>query len=292
MFNPPSVADVQAAFADWRIDSYLGKGTYKAAYSARYGNNAEALKLFYVPTFDDDDDGSGIKTFLGRFSREIRLLGECHTASLVKLASLAPMEVTIGSATFIAYSEELLEGETVKDLISRKYVPPHEEVSALLRCLGRAISELWEGHRCVHRDIKPGNIVKRNGPTAEFVLLDLGVSFEADGTRYTAPGYSPGTPAYRAPEMLDVDYADKLDARTDLYCAGVTVFEFASGVHPLGPFTTGSIEGRILNQPPQRLENLRPDLPASVCDVVNRLNRKKTTLRGNLGLLRKELSIQ
>ncbi len=91
--------------------------------------------------------------------------------------------------------------------------------------------------------------------------------------------------------MLDVDYSDKLDARTDLYCAGVTVFEFAAGAHPLGPFTTGSIEGRILNQPPIRLGSLRPDLPAKLCELIDRLNRKRTTLRGNLTLIQRELGI-
>jgi hypothetical protein len=91
--------------------------------------------------------------------------------------------------------------------------------------------------------------------------------------------------------MLSVDYANQLDARTDLYCAGVTAFEFASGAHPLGPFNSGSVEGRILTQVPSRLEHKRSDLSEDLCDLVNRLNRKKAPLRGNLHFIRQELGI-
>lgn len=290
MPNAPSVAQVQAAFADWSIIQLIGAGTFKVVYEAEKDGHKEAIKLFYIPPFEDSEDGEAARySFLGRFSREIRLLGLCETPCLVKLGSIEPHEIEVAGVPFIAYSEQRIKGSSLRELISRRHVPLEKEIKALLMCLVQAISELWEKHKCVHRDIKPENIVKTAGD--EFILLDLGISFQVEGTRFTEQGMSPRTPHYSAPEMLSVDYANQLDARTDLYCAGVTTFEFASGLHPLGPFTSGSIEGRILTQVPARLEDKRNDLSADLCDLVNRLNRKKPPLRGNLNLIRQELGI-
>ena len=292
MFNAPDIAVVRDAFPHLEITSYIGKGTFKAVYELK-AKDLEALKLFHVPEFENSDEGNELrKNFLGRFQREIRLLSRCKTPSLVKLGHIEPHEVNIGGAAFIAYSEQRLFGQPLRDLISAHHRPSELEMRTLLRSLVAAISELWEQFACVHRDIKPENIMKIAGADFQFVLLDLGVSFQQDGTRFTAVGISPGTPLYRAPEMLEVDYADKLDARTDLYCAGVCVFECAGGLHPLAPFNTGSIEGKILNQPPSLLAKSRPDFSEEFCDIVDRLNRKNITLRGNLELIREELGMK
>jgi serine/threonine protein kinase len=290
MPNAPSLSQVQAAFPHWSIRRLIGVGTFKATYKAEKDGLLEAIKLFYVPEFEDSDEGATARTnFLGRFSREIHLLGQCETPYLVKLGCIEPHEINIAGVSFIVYSEQLLTGVTVQELINAKQLPSEGEIRALLRCLIEAISELWEKHDCVHRDIKPENIVRVGAD--QFVLLDLGISFQVGGTRFTEQGASPRTPHYCAPEMLSVDYANQLDARTDLYCAGVTAFEFASGVHPLGPFNSGSVEGRILTQVPSRVEDKRSGLSEDLCDLINRLNRKKAPLRGNLHLVRQDLGI-
>jgi eukaryotic-like serine/threonine-protein kinase len=291
VFNAPAIEVVREAFPDREILSYIGKGSFKAVYELR-AEEPEALKLFHVPEFEDSEEGQeSRKSFLGRFQREIRLLARCETPSLVKLGQIEPFEVSVGGVAFIAYSEQRLNGVSLRELITAHYQPAELEVRALVRSLVAAITELWERFTCVHRDIKPENVMKIAGSDIDFVLLDLGVSFQQDGTRFTAAGLSPGTPLYRAPEMLEVDYADKLDARTDLYCAGVCAFEFAAGVHPLAPFNTGSIEGKILNQPPASLATLRPDLSEELCEIIDRLNRKNISLRGNLELIRGELGM-
>jgi serine/threonine protein kinase len=208
----------------------------------------------------------------------------------VKLGSVTPKEINVVGTNFIAYSEEFLDGEQLRAVIARRTLPSEGDLLLLLRCLVLAITDLWEDHHCVHRDIKPENIIRRSQTTLGFTLFDLGITFVVGGTRFTDPGISPGTPPYRAPEMLDANYADNLDARTDLYSIGVTVFEYACGHHPLEPFLPHiSIDSLILSKPPTPLETYRPDLSSETCQLINRLNRKRAPLRGSLKLIRTEL---
>jgi hypothetical protein len=67
-----------------------------------------------------------------------------------------------------------------------------------------------------------------------------------------------------APEMLDPNFRENLSFRADLYAAGVTAFEFATGgTHPLARTADDMVRTitRILHQEPRRLLNERPDLP-------------------------------
>ena len=291
MFREPAVHEVLTALPHFPVSSFIAKGTFKAAYAGAGAFTSEALKLFHVPPFANTDDGRAERAgFVGRFERELRLLGNCICPNLVKLGSLQCQDVVIGGETFKAYSEELLFGPSLKDLIDQNQRPSQSELVELLRALVSGIHELWTSHNAVHRDIKPGNIVRVNGPPARFVLLDLGITFEAGGTRFTIAPIGPGTPIYYAPEMLDINYATLLDARTDLYCAGVTAFEYATGSHPLGHPNRGTLEAWIRTHPPTKLEALRPDLDRNLCSLINRLNRKRPALRGNLDLALNELA--
>lgn len=291
MFNEPSVTEVLTAIPHFPVSSFIAKGSFKAAYAGQGLKANEALKLFHVPVFPDTDDGrEGKAAFLGRFERELRLLKQCVCPNLVKLGSLECQDVTIGTGEFKAYSEELLVGPTLDSLIASNHRPSENEIIDLLRSLTSAIRELWVNHKAVHRDIKPGNVVCVTGPPMRFVLLDLGITFEIGGSKFTFASIGPGTPRYYAPEMLDINYADLLDARTDLYCIGVTVFEYATGQHPLGVPTRGTIEAWIRNQAPTKIEALRSDLSSELCGLINRLNRKAPSLRGSLELTMNELT--
>jgi eukaryotic-like serine/threonine-protein kinase len=293
MFSPPPIDQVRTHFPAFQFASLLGSGTFKAAYKVKNGDQWETLKLFHLPDFSYAPDPiSAHKSFVGRFSREIELLGQCNCPHLVKLGSVSPKEVNIVGENFIAYSEEFLDGEQLRTIIARGSLPSEDDLFSLLRCLVLSVTHLWENHQCVHRDIKPENIIRRTEPIDGFTLFDLGITFAVGGTRFTEFGTSPGTPPYRAPEMLDVNYADNLDARTDLYSVGVTVFEYASGQHPLGPFPFHtSIDSLILSQPPRAIETLRTDLSDNLCQIINRLNRKRAPLRGSLKLIRTELGL-
>jgi serine/threonine protein kinase len=84
-----------------------------------------------------------------------------------------------------------------------------------------------------------------------------------------------------APEMFKPDYKDKMDFRCDLYSAGLTVYVLATGKHPFAPDPLNAYHTvyRILNVKPEKLHNLRPDLPMDFCALIDRMIKKKPALR-------------
>jgi serine/threonine protein kinase len=134
----------------------------------------------------------------------------------------------------------------------------------------------------IHRDIKPDNIIRTGNPMRPYVLLDLGIAFQLGGTRITRNSARiPGTLYYIAPEMLDQEFRQNLDYRADLYTIGLTLYEFASGDNPFAyrgdpQFTTLY---RIKTQRPKPLRELRSDLPAELCRVIDQLMKKLPALR-------------
>lgn len=125
----------------------------------------------------------------------------------------------------------------------------------------------------------------------QFVLLDLGIAFSVDETRLTqSPEYRdpPGTWKYMAPEMLNPNFRENITFRGDLYTIAQTVFEFASGLHPLARDSDDLIRtvSRILHQESAKLEDKRTDLPKPFCNLINQMLKKLPALRpGNLDRL-------
>lgn len=147
----------------------------------------------------------------------------------------------------------------------------------------------------MHRDIKPGNVFATALTDRPYVLLDLGIAYNVKEPGLTArPEFIPATPRYLAPEMLDPNFRENLSYRSDLYAAGITAFEFATGgIHPLSRTKDDLIQTitRILHQEPRRLVNERQDLPSPLSLLIDQLIKKNPALRpGNLNLLLKQLA--
>src|SRR5262249_41528832 len=122
---------------------------------------------------------------------------------------------------------DLLEGATLEDLARQGPCAPNEVaflVDGLLDVLGAA-----HGRGIVHRDVKPGNVfVTRKG---EVRLLDFGIARIREGSAVFAPtrsGALLGTPGFMAPEHARGRW-DEVDARTDLWAVGATMFRLLAG---------------------------------------------------------------
>lgn len=257
---------------------FVTSGGFKAVYRAELSGHREALKVVLLPPEEEEGFREQIKA---RVMREIEVLRLCKTPYLVKLGSLEPTTVEASGHEYLAYSEEFLPGQPVINLVKQGARPSLEAIVSLSRCLMEALREIASlGH--IHRDVKPHNVIATELPDRLFVVLDLGIAFKLHGTELTAPGSGPpGTLLYMAPELFRPNYKDVLDIRSDVYSAGITIFEFAAGVHPLArsgenPYTTLY---RILHQTPPKLETLRADLPDWFCRMIDRCIKKTPALR-------------
>jgi len=257
--------------------SYLAQGGFKAVYKGYVHERLEAIKVVYIP---GDIEEERIE-LIGRVKREIEALDKCNSPEFVQLGSLPPEPININGIDYIIYSEEYLDGENLRSKVSKNYKPDLSELVQLTKTLLKAIKLLKEND-LIHRDIKPDNAIKLKSPERPFVILDLGIAFKIHGTALTRNSmFRPGTLPYMAPEMFNPRFRENLDYRSDMYSAGVTVYEYASGVHPIrkrgeDAYTTMY---RILKTQAQPLSILRPDLPSDFCKIIDQLIKKLPALR-------------
>ncbi len=164
---------------------------------------------------------------------------------------------------------ERLFGETLATLLRRKQ---RLDADVAFDIFTQMLSGLQAAHgaRIVHRDLKPENVflVDRLGIGPLVKILDFGFAKDISGLRVrsnTHPGSLLGTLKYMSPEMLD---RKPIDERTDLFGAGLMLFEALAGKIPFeDPLDKGDDPpGRIAGA----LRAARPDLPARVGDVVAR----------------------
>ena len=296
-FSAPTIDQLRLKLPQITDATPLKQGGFKAVFRATIGGKVEALKLVHVPKTSDDEAGELFRReCLGRVAREIQVLADCISPLLVKLGSIKANEVDFSGERFIVYSEEFLNGPDLRGLIKEGWKPKEEELKLLFACILKAVQQLWTlPGRLIHRDIKPDNIVRLDATERPFVLLDLGIAFSVMETSLTVdPRHRlpPGTLPYLAPEMLQPNFRDTIDFRSDLYAAGLTVYECAVGHHPFAkrPEDLVTTLSRVLRESPPPLQTLRADLTKPFCQMVDSMLKKIPALRpANLTLLIRQL---
>ena len=128
------------------------------------------------------------------------------------------------------------------------------------------------GKGVIHRDLKPGNL--KVTPEGRLKILDFGIAkilgpaAETEITMtVTSPGLAIGTVPYMSPEQLR---GDEVDGRSDLYSAGVVLYELATGRRPFVEATVTKLADAILHTPPEPPRHLRLDLSAAFERVILR----------------------
>ncbi len=216
-----------------------------------------------------------------RFAREIRLAARLQQANIVTLLSAGETEAEAdGSRGLPFYTMPFVEGESLRHLLASGEVIPESHVVHVLRDVARALAYAHE-HGVVHRDIKPENILL-SGDTA--VVTDFGIAkalaasrTQSDGGTLTGVGGVVGTPQYMAPEQL-MGEADA-DHRVDLYAFGCLGYELLAGQPPFHGRTASRLFAAHLNEVPQPLDTVRPDVSPGLAALVMRCLAKNADER-------------
>ncbi|HEY8923080.1 MAG TPA: protein kinase [Polyangia bacterium] len=234
----------------------LGSGGMGVVYRGRQAHLERfvAIKVLHRDT-------AAIPEWRQRFEREARALSALAHPNVVPVTDSG----FDGGVPFLVM--ELLEGKTLAELIKEGPLPLGRALDIgrqILRGLAFA-----HGKGIIHRDLKPTNVFLQALPDqADHVrLLDFGTAKFLEGSgsptlaeTLTRVGVVFGTPAYMSPEQAK---AAPVDARTDVYAAGVLLFELLAGRRP---YVAESQDGYIaahLSQPVPSLAKVRPGIVAA-----------------------------
>ena len=157
---------------------------------------------------------------------------------------------------------EFVQGKELKSFFAAKH--PFS-MSQIVRLMGELLDALGYSHSrgVIHRDVKPDNIFVTDDGSVK--LGDFGIA-RIDSTQKTHAGTVLGTPSYMAPEQIRGETAD---ARSDLYAAGVILYQFLVGERP---FSGGMVQvmQKVLMEQPKAPSQHNPSIPQAIDEVVLR----------------------
>ena len=153
------------------------------------------------------------------------------------------------------------------------------ELKEILRIGMQAAAGLAAAHGqgLIHRDVKPANILLEMG-VERAMLTDFGLARAADDVSMTRWGIIAGTPQYMSPEQAK---GEPLDGRSDLFSLGCVLYEMATGVSPFRTDSAMATMRRLVDESPQAMASLNPELPPWFIAIVDRLLMKDPSRRFN-----------
>ncbi len=243
----------------YRVDSLLATGSMASVYAATHRNGSRvALKVLHRELAVDPQMRARFKRE-GWFANSIGHRG---------VARAIDDDVTDDGCPFIVM--ELLEGEDLET--RRKRLGGRIPLGEVLSVADSVLDVLAAAHAkdVLHRDLKPENVfVTRDG---EVKLLDFGVARWNDGkdsSDVTGVGMVLGTPAFMPPEQA-LGRREDVDARSDLWALGATLFAMVTGepVH-----AGGSAKSKLIataRTPARKLRDVAPNVPRAVASVIDR----------------------
>lgn len=259
-----SAFDLPHDLGDYTLVSLLGQGGMGTVYEALQRSTGRRLALKLLDQSLDSPD------MRRRFLREGRLAARVnHPASLYVFGS----EEIEGIP---AITMEIAPGGTLQDALDRRgALPVTEAIDAALDMIDGLEAALDRG--VLHRDIKPSNCFVSPDGTVKVGDFGLSVSTLPSADSFmTQTGKIMGTPAFASPEQLR---GDELDARSDIYAVGATLFTLLTARAPFEGGNAVQIVASVIDTPPASVTRFREDLPHGLDRVIARCLAKEPSGR-------------
>ena len=260
---PPPVASIttppqiqgERYIGKYRVKGELGRGGMGAVYLAEQpGLGREVAIKELIQSADP--------VALRRFLQEAQVMARTSHPNLVQVHD---MELQ-GNVNYLVL--EFVRGRSLRDWMNHAEIPP-PQVFAVMHGVLQAL-DYAHRHAIVHRDVKPENVlISEEGivKVADFGIARLTDDSGVTGTA-TKTGTTVGTPQYMSPEQVA---SSKVDGRSDLYSAGIMLYELVAGQPPFtateadGPFT---LMAKHVQAPPKPPSVFRPGLNPDLEHVI------------------------
>jgi serine/threonine protein kinase len=205
---------------------------------------------------------------VSRFEQEARAAASLVHGHIVQIHEVA----CVDGVHFLA--EEYVAGPSLRAWLEARGPLDASQALAVLAQVGSALARAAQ-QGLVHRDIKPENLLVT--PAGDVKVADFGlVRVIGEELDLTQDGMTLGTPLYMSPEQGE---GGPVDARSDLYSLGATVYHLLAGQPPFTGSSAIAVVMAHIKDPLPALGTQRPDLPAGLCRIVEQLLAKKPAER-------------
>ena len=243
--------EIGSRIGDYEIVSALGAGGMGKVFKVRnvISDRVEAMKVL-LPDLEHEPE------LADRFMREIKV-----QASL-QHPNIATLHTALRVDNQLLMLMELVEGITLDQRLQQGPIPLRDGVDYI----GQVLGALGYAHQrgVIHRDIKPANMMLTAKGTVK--LMDFGIAKAAADRRLTMTGTTLGSLYYMSPEQIKGTAT--LDARSDLYSVGVSLYEIVTGKKPFDGDSQFAIMAAHLEKMPVPPVTLDSKLPQALNDVI------------------------
>lgn len=247
----------------YRVDDLIGRGGMASVYRGfdLTLGRAVAIKILKRELADD----TGFRT---RFRLEAQAASRMANPTIVRVYDAGEDDETDASGvvhTVPYIVMELVQGRLLKDIVAEGPVPEADAV----RYVDGILEALEYSHRAgvVHRDIKPGNVMVT--PSGQVKVMDFGIARAVSDSSSTVAETTTilGTAAYFSPEQAK---GETVDARTDLYSAGVVLFELLTGRAPFRGDSPVAVAYQHVSEAPVAPSEIAPEVSRALDAIVLR----------------------
>jgi hypothetical protein len=235
---------------DYEVLGVLGAGGMGKVYKVRnvISDRVEAMKIL-LPNLASEKD------LADRFLREIKLLATLHHPNIAALRTALTLD------NQLVMIMEYVDGVTLSSRVRQGAILPADAVNYV----DQVLNALSYAHKMniVHRDIKPANMMLTTDGTVK--LMDFGIARSGGDRSLTTTGTTLGSLNYMPPEQVK---GEPVDARSDIYSLGVSLYEMVTGMLPFEANSNYSLMAAHVEQIPKAPIVHKPGLPESLNQII------------------------
>ena len=237
------------------IEQEIGRGSMGQVYKALDPKLDRTVVIKQV-AFDFSLNKEELEHLRNRLYREARAVASLNHPNIVIIYDVAEEK------DFSYIVMEHVEGQDLQAYLKKETKVNIKTTFNILQQICLAL-DFAHKHNIIHRDIKPSNILLT--PQGKVKVADFGIAKLPHMGTITHTGNVMGTPFYMSPEQIE---GQTLDGRSDIFSAGVMMYEMLTGMRPFMGESIPAVVYKIINKNPAAPSSVNTSLPAAIDNLI------------------------